>query len=777
MNIRLSLVFTLMVGFAGGASANSFSQPTGVQPADFEIDRGDEVIVAQEKSAPVSTQCRRPRNRFLFNVDQQDIRSLLKKIARITCKNFIVSEGVKGKNDITIISHKKVNVDQAYAAFLAALEANNMALVRAGRFYKVVERKDAKKQPLPMYENGKDLPWTDAQVTLLHQLSFAGVDQVQPLVKNLMTKAGAVDEIGGNMLLITDSASNIRRIMKILDKVDVAGSSSRMHIVDINWAEAGQISQKLTEIFQDTTTKGGKGGTREDVSIDKMIADERTNKLIIICSDSAFESVKEVIDILDTQDGAGASGAQVFVHPLNNADATKLASTLTSLTSGAKSSTARGGKGKAAAKAAAAAELFEGDVKITADEATNGLVIVSSARDYRSLKDVINSLDAKRPQVYVEAAIMEVAVNENRRVSLDAYAGLPADVPGFSDPGLGIVANEGGKNLVTSSAQALAARSLFDRLNTNTLDASQLGAAVDASTALESLLGVLAFQGPQVPGSEQLFGFPVPSFGVVLNALQSNANVNVLSTPHIMTTDNEKAEISVGERIPVVRGIAPVGGGGLGIGGLQQVAYEDVKLRFVVTPHVNDSGEIRMEIEQEVSDIGGNIPVGNGLEQPIITNRSANTTVVVRDQQSVVLGGLISDRNTDSESKIPFLGDIPIVGWLFKNWSDSTSRTNLILVLTPYIVRSEEDLQRIYARKMLERQQFVEAFYGVAADYNPYVDYAKKTGPLGRLITTIDIEAQKLENGGPGAPGEESFTPDLEMQPFTEEGSDAEAAQ
>jgi general secretion pathway protein D len=747
----------------------------------------DRITIAQANG---NNKCSRPKGTFLFNVEQEDIRSLLKKIARITCKNYIISEGVKGKNDITIISHREVTVTQAERAFLAALEANNMALIPTVpyewkgktyyKYYKVVERKEATTQPLPMYENPGDLPNDDGQVTLLYPLQYAGKDQVEGLLKGMMSKSGDLRDIGGNLLIITDSASNIRRLVSILQKVDVSGSSSRMHIVDIRWAEAQAISGKLTEIFNNTSTKsaakkGSNDAGGDEVTIDKIIADERTNKLIIICSVRAFKSVRDVIDILDRPDDINSTATQVFVHPLNNADAQKTASTLSSLAQGSK---AKSSKGKKAA-AATSATLFEGEVKITADESTNALVIVASARDYNALKKVISDLDVRRPQVFIEAAIMEVSINENRRLSLDAYAGVPADIPGFEDPGLGIIANEGGKSLVTASAQTLAARELFNALTENSarLDPTSLTGVVDASTAFDALLGAIAFQGPGIPGTEELFGFTVPSFGFVLNALQSSSNVNILSTPHIMTTDNEKAEISVGERVPVLRGFTSgAGGGGGALGGFgfaQQVSFEDVKLKFTVTPHVNDSGEIRCEIEQEVSDIGGSIAVGGGIEQPIITSRTAKTTVVVRDQQSVVLGGLISDRKTDTESKFPLLGDIPIIGWLFKNWSDTESKTNLMLVITPYVVRNESDFAKIYERKMRERREFVEAFYGRATDYNPYIDYDKKTGPLGKLISTLDYELMRIENGGRGVPGEEEITPETPIDTFDPPAGDA----
>jgi general secretion pathway protein D len=227
-----------------------------------------------------------------------------------------------------------------------------------------------------------------------------------------------------------------------------------------------------------------------------------------------------------------------------------------------------------------------------------------------------------------------------------------------------------------------------------------------------------------------------------------------------MTTDNEKAELSVGDRVPVVRGFSPVGGAGaLGFGGLQNVAYEDVKLKFSVTPHVNADNEVRVEIEQEVSDIAGQVSIPNGGTQPIISSRTVKSVVVTGDQRTVVIGGLMQDKKSDSESKVPFFGDIPIIGWLFKNWNDTSKKTNLVLLLTPYIVRSEDDFRKVYDLKMKERQAFIDSYFTDARRYDPYVDYDRKSGPLARLLKAMDHEMKRVENGGPGIEGEELIGP------------------
>jgi general secretion pathway protein D len=745
--------------------------------------------------------CRPQSGTIAFNFDKASIQEVLDQIARIRCMNFILSDQVKGKNDISIVSRTPVTVAAAYAAFLSALEANGMALVPAGAYWKVIERKDAAKAPLPLYDIGKDgtlqrlapkegrvgdFPNSDAHVTLLYEVKYANKDQVQQLIRNLMTKNADLQAPGGNLLILTDSGSNILRILEVLDKIDVAGSSNQLNVITPDYADVASIQQRLQEIYgvgdkaaaTPTTTSKKKNAKVSapdvaevneesddvtEVTITKIIADERTNQLIVICSAKAFEKVMEVVRILDKPLADGGGGVRMWVVPLANADAQKASSTLSSLAQGgtaAKKSTdtKAGAKAREAEKAAA---LFEGDVKITADETTNSLVIVASARDFRAIRSVVDQLDVRRPQVFVEAAILEIALNQNRNVGLSAYGSSPVDlpIPGTAGPGILTFANEGGKSLFGQGAKVASGIALLQALErSGRLDQGSAQLGLSLIDSLSSSIGLFSFTGPAITLIEDSAGNPVvsfPSVGAVVNLLQGNSNVDILSTPHVMTTDNEKAEISVGDRVPVVKGFQPIGGAGaLGFGGLQNVAYEDVKLKFTITPHVNADNEVRVELEQEVSDIAGFVTIPNGGNQPIISSRTVKSVVVTGDQRTVVIGGLMQDKKSDSESKVPFFGDIPIIGWLFKNWSDTSKKTNLVLLLTPYIVRSEDDFRKIYDLKMKERQAFIDAYFTDARRYDPYIDYTRKSGPLAKLLQAMDLEMKRIENGGPGLDGE-----------------------
>lgn len=790
------------------------------KPADKQAAAGEE-----KKGAAVDlSTCKPMSGKLNFNFEKATINEVLDQISRIKCMNFILSDAVKGKTDISIVSRSPVTVAQAYAAFLSALEANGMALVPAGTFWKVVERKDAAKTTVPMYElkdgvltrvtpddkREGDMPNSDAQVTLLYEVRYANKDQVEALIKNLMSKNADLQKPAGNLLILTDSGNNILRILEVLDKVDVEGTSNKLNVVTLQYADVASVAQKLNEIFtpngsdkkgaasarapraaRDTAKGEGKGegkgeaepapvagddGDIGDVTIEKIIAEDRTNQLIVISSARAFERVLEVLRILDVPT-EGGSELKMWVVPLANSDAQKAASTLSSLASGAAAKKAAGDKGGAKAKEAEqAAALFEGEVKVTADETTNSLVVVASFRDFRALQRVIEQLDVRRPQVFVEAAIMEVALTQDRRVGLNAYVAAPVPIPGSDTPGIAIAANEGGKQIFQSSAKVATGLQLLQQLaEDNRLDAAAAQQGLELVNDLSSLIGVAGFIGPSVPILTDTNGdalVSLPSVSTVLNLLQTNANVDILSTPHLITTDNEKAELSVGQRVPVVRGFTPAGGAGaLGFGGMQQVAYEDVKLKFSITPHVNADDEIRIELEQEVSDLGGQVSVGNGLTQPIITNRTVKNTLVAKDQQTIVVAGLIQDRKSDTESKVPFFGDIPLIGWLFKTWSDTKQKTNLLVMLTPYVVRDDDDFQKIYERKMKERRDFVDAYFSDARVYNPYVDYDKKTGPLGELVRQVQWENDKIENGGAGH-GEELIGPEVGIKPRKIGGED-----
>jgi general secretion pathway protein D len=695
---------------------------------------------------------KRGNGKALFNFENAQLIDIVKQISKLSGKNFILRENLKGQK-LTILCEEPVTPKEAYRAFLVALEINNLAVVQAGKFLKVEERKNAIKQAIPTVFDGEEsLPGDESMVTYIYRLKHVELEQAQRLVDSMLNKAvGDLQVYQPNLLIMSDAAININRIKRLLDKVDVEGLEARIHVIEVKYAAATDLANKLTTLLdpnkaaqkkqsvpgENKESKENKESAKEDkadgadqsdldLGVTKILADERTNKIIFVGPKEALDRVKRLVDMLDTPEGP-SNAPLVHVHNLENADAEKVTQALNNLAQAAAKKDNKGGKKGAAADGA----MFEGEVKVTAHQATNSLVIVASQRDYRNLSKVIRKLDVRRPQVFVESVIMEVTLNRTQDLALDWFSAYTAPVPGLGD-GVGIAGNPGGQSRIK-------------------------GVIADTTTGgLASLLGFLAFKGPSIPVKVGNNNVDLPSFGAVLNALETDGNVDVLSTPHILTTDNVKAEIVVGQTVPFAGGFTSnLGGGAISsFAPIVSVQRQDVALKFIVTPHVSSSSFVRLELDQEVSDLGPPVDIAPGQTQPTTTKRTAKTTVVVKDEQTVIIGGLISDKKTHSETKIPLLGDIPWLGFLFRSQKDDIRKTNLLIILTPHIIRSDDDFRRVYERKLQERQEFMETFYGVYAPIVGVVDYDRKVGPMGTLHDRIHNEMMRVENGGPGLAGE-----------------------
>ena len=555
------------------------------------------------------------------------------------------------------------------------------------------------------------------------------------LLGKFKSKEGDVTVYGpGNLLIITDSASNIRRMLRLVEEVDVGGAADQIWVEKIHYAVATELATKLNEIFD--IKPAGKGaapaaagaegqgnrGSESDTRISKIIAEERTNSLIIVATERAYLRILEVIKRLDVQQ---SGSGDIHVLTLQHAMAEELAQVLNNILTGIGQAQKSGGSrpaGSAAPGAAGMEGVFEGTVKITADKATNSLVITSSLRDYAALRTVIDQLDHARRQVFIEAVIMDLSVDHSTKLGVNYHLGAAPDL----GIGSGNTLMYGGLNPLTTIL-------------------------TPSSDNLQGL--ALGVRGPGIEGTTNLLGtgLTVPAFGVIINALATSGDANVLATPHIIATDNVAAEISVGENIPLqtnVGGISGLSGltgttgsaatsalgglgmlGGYGMGMGYSAQRQDVGTKIKVVPHINDSNEVRLELTEEISERGAS---SGTLGAVSITKRTANTTVVVKDQQTVVIGGLMRDAVSSSQKKVPVLGDIPLLGFLFRSSETSKRKTNLLLVLTPYIIRDQRDLRTIFERKMQERQEFLDRYF-VFSDqkkYEPPRDFSRTNGLL-----------------------------------------------
>jgi general secretion pathway protein D len=749
----------------------------------------------EDKSRPLQERHLRPwpkwrRGRIDF--DKADIRDVAKFISEITGKNIILSDKARG-GKLTIFSPASVTRGEAYQAFLAALEVNNLTAVGAGKFLKIVPQRDAKEMPIGTYPDGRMPPNDDRMVTVILHVKHGDAKEINNVVSQLKNKNGFnLVYAPTNAIIVADVAANVRRLMRIVRMLDVpTGTREKIWAIKIEHSTSAEIVEKLNQLFGDKAgpqkpgqppppiprpglkpgdkslpSVVGESAEPETFRASKMIADERTNQIIVVCNEATYLRVLSLVARLDVR--LTHDDSKVHVYYLQNAEAETVATVLSNLASGTGSSASRrptppsrpgapGGKPSGGASASAAAgSLFEGEVKVSADKATNSLVVVASAKDFERLKRVIAKLDIRRRQVFVEAVIMEISMTKSRQLGLAFNAGTAVDVSGQQVPIFG--------------------GTTFGKLSSLFLDPSVLtGLAVGVrGPAIEGSGGLLS--GAAGATGAGGIGINLPSFGVILRALQSTNDVNVLSTPHILSSDNEEAEILVGQNVPFITGggfggglpfgglggaipgLGGIGGaaglgglaGGLGAlgglggfgGGFPLIQRQDVALTLKLTPQINAGDFVKLKVEQEVNDLAGDDPIRG----PTTTKRRVKTVVSVKDQQTVVIGGLIRDNYTEDINKVPILGDVPIIGYFFRDTAKRVEKRNLILFLTPHIIKDQSDFQRIFRQKMKERQEFLERFASETKDYKTAIDYSKRHGMVEEINQTVNnLEQRELD--------------------------------
>jgi general secretion pathway protein D len=479
---------------------------------------------------------------------------------------------------------------------------------------------------------------------------------------------------------------------------------------------------------------GGGPSVGGDVHVSKILSDDRSNSLVIIATERAYLRILEFVKRLDVP--ANIAGGEIHVVMLQHADAVELGKTLNDIISSAQAAGGAAPTGGKGTTGNSPLEIFESRVKVTSDKATNSIVITSSLRDFANLRTVIDQLDQPRRQVFIEAVIMDLTIDRENQFGMAFNGGAAPSTTIGSTAGQTLL--YGGLNPFRSI--------LLPSPTDSTLNAFALG-----------------IRGPGLPGSENLLGtgFSIPAFGILINALASTNDADILSTPHILATDNIPAEINVGQNIPLQTNSAGFGGipglggasgaaGALGAlgslsGGGGIAPRQDIGTKIKITPHLNDSDEVRLEVAEEISDVTGQQPLGSLGAVPF-AKRTATTQLVAKDQQTIVIGGLMRSRVARTDTKIPLLGDIPVLGALFRSRSSSLQKSNLILVLTPYIVREQADLRIVFERKMQERQEFLDHYF-VFAEQNEYEapkDYSRLIGLLEEVRQSYaDVDDQR----------------------------------
>ncbi|WP_240954189.1 type II secretion system secretin GspD [Solimonas marina] len=607
-----------------------------------------------------------------MNLKDADINTLIATVSDVTGKNFIVDNRVKGK--VTVISASPMSSDSLYATFLAVLEVNGFATVPAGDAIKIVPDANVKWEGGGYTNDSRHLP-RDEVVTHVFQLQNVSAAQLVPILRPLMPQwAHLAAYQANNTLIIADRAANVARLGKLIAEMDQAGDRD-IDNIHLKYASASEVVRVLTSMAQ-SDAKADPSNKPPSV-----IADERSNSILISGDKADRARLAAIVRQLDVKlpDGGGTQ-----VVYLRNASAENLAPILEGYAQQVKQQDSANGGAAATKTASAASGGSNGDVKVIADKDTNALIITAPPKEMRQIRNVIAQLDIRRAQVLVEGVIAEVSANKQKDLGIDWIAYDPSKI-----------AAAGILNSSTSSALSSLASS-----------ASSTSSAASYAAAGASLLG---------SGGTALVGSYNEStgslFGALIKALRSDGDTNVLSTPSLVTLDNEEAKFSVGQEVPFLSGSYSNSGTTSSSGVVnpfQTIDRKDVGVTLSVTPQISGAGDtVKLKLNLEISGIAS----GTAGSSNLITNkRTLSNVVSVESGQILVIGGLIDDQIQASKSAIPFLSDIPLLGNLFKSTSVKKTKQNLMLFIRPSILRDQQDVD-YYSRKkyMVVQQQLLDA--------------------------------------------------------------------
>ena len=639
------------------AAGQSLPFPPGKPPAEPSPEKAveDPPIVQAPPALPQSAPPA-PGTRYVtIDFDNVDIQVFIKFVSELTGRNFLIDDKVKGK--VTVISPKKIAIDDVYKVFQSVLEVYGFATVEAGDVIKVIPAQDARGKNLELLRKGDAVAVDDKIVTQILSLQHASADDMKKVLDPLISKTSIILSYPpAGMLIITDVQSNIKRLQEIVAALDVEGVGEVISYIPLRAAYAGEIVKSLTAVFPPQ---------RPGIVPIRIVADERTNSIIMMANEQQTVHIKKLIGFMDKD--IPRSGNVLNVYRLQNGNAEDMVKVLMNLP---KETTATRPPAQAGAAAAVKTPVLSKDVNVVADKATNTLIITADRDDYKVLEGVIQKLDVPRPMVYIEALIMEVSVNKNFNVGVEWR--------GLKDIGSADLKNLG-PNATALGMAGFTGSSVIPQLN--------------ASTGAVSMPG--GFSLGVIGAAINIGGVAFPNIGAVIQAYKRDSDVSILSTPQLLTLNNEDAEINVGKNVPyITRQDTSVSSPGQTLGSSYE--YKDVGVILKITPNINEDQFVRLKIDQQVTALAD----ATTTATPTTLKRTAKTTVVIKDNETVVIGGMIDDTTSVDTIGVPCIGDIPIVGWLFKTMGRSRSKSNLFVFITPHIVRNQAEAAAIYEKKL-----------------------------------------------------------------------------
>jgi general secretion pathway protein D len=629
--------------------------------------------------------------RVTLDFNNVELPDLIQTISELTGENFLYDETVRGK--VTIVSPESMTLDEAYQLFLTVLNVKGYTVVPSGNINKIVTLKNAKESSLPTVFNGR-AGTTEQVITRVFRLKHLDAAMVAPtvLVPLMPSTANVAAYAPSNSLIITDTGANIARLAKIINELDQPDAASGIEIISLKNSSAEELAKILNDVMSQSAAAAAPSrrqraaaATAGNEPVTKIVPYPAGRALIVMAGEEDMSIVKGLIAQLDQEFGGNRSNINLYY--LENADAVTLATTLNEILTGIKA------EAKAAPKEGQpAGPLTTAPVTITADKPTNSLIINASPDDFRTIEEIIAKLDIKRKQVYVEALILELSMDATQRLGTSLQGAV----------------NLGNDSLIIgSSNQNTGPIGIGSALSTGDSGVPDLlTAAVDGLLA-GGFFNPISVTGPN--GQK----ITVPSLSVLIDVSQTDSDVNLLSAPRLLTSDNEEAEIIVGANVPIITGRLTDTGSSDGLAQSVSVERQDVALILRFTPQITEGDLVRLNVYQEITDIAPASPaliasVGSPSEVgPTFTKRVLRNTVLVENNRTVVLGGLIDTNVTESVSKVPILGDIPFLGWLFKRTSTQEEKTNLLIFINPTIIKSPEDLARVTGRNRTAAKGFL----------------------------------------------------------------------
>ncbi|MBI5206985.1 MAG: type II secretion system secretin GspD [Candidatus Firestonebacteria bacterium] len=603
-----------------------------------------------------------------LDFNNTDIKLVIKTLSELTGNNFVIDESGGVRGAITVISPKKIAKKDAAKVIESILELNGFSLVQSGELIKVVHSRKAKERNIDT-DIGKEpdkIPDEDRIITQIIPLTYANSNEIQKTILAFISKDSNITVYTPtNLLIITDIASNIHRLLKIIEYLDVQSAEIKTTIIPVQFASAKTIAGHIATVFGDPQT--GKQQqqkvyrhpniqiTQTEKRIIKAIADDRTNTIILLANEDDTKLIIDFVKSLDTNIDSGRD--DIHVYYLENSDAEELAKVLSNIPLVEKKSET----GQPPNPHQIRTPGMGIKPNIVADKFNNALIINEPPENYATIKKIIKQLDIPRSQVLVEAAIVEMSLDKSLQMGIEWRS--------LNKPNEGIVTGFGATNF------GLGAEGLSGSLGG--LNVGLMKGTIDGKS-----------------GS-------TPNVGALLNMFKADSDFNILSTPQIVTLDNQEAEIVVSDVVPFVTNSRITDQNNV----IKTYDYKDVGISLKITPHINKNTRmVRMEILQEISKV-----VDASVTDAVRTSkRKAKTAVIVEDGKNIVIGGLIRNDKTLAESKIPLLGDIPFLGILFKRKKEVNTKTNLMIFITPHIIYNSTDFDRVTKDKQDQLNKFME---------------------------------------------------------------------